>query len=260
MNSLIWLIAIFAVQAIIAGLAKKAQQKQEAERQARARSGQPGQPGQSSTTARPAASTASDDPIEVARREIEAEIASVRTDIQRDLDTARRPIDAQVAAPQQPRIVRAPVSNTVNPAVPTRPVVTVARAPQTAAKPRVLARGGAQPQQPASRPKVIARASSPKPAPATQRIAVQPSAPVREEAAAMASRARVAASIEAVRAAERKVDSAIVTKAPAAAQLGRPAVAITPASITAAMRNPARIREAFVIAEVLQGPRSMRAF
>lgn len=256
MNSLIWLIAIFVVQAIIAGLAKKAQQKQEAERQARARQGQPGQP---APATRPSAPVVSDDPIEVARREIDAQITAPRTETPRGLDAARSPIDAQVVAPHQARVVRAPASNTVNPAVPTRPAVTVARPPQGTAKPRVLARGTAEPQQAPSRPKVIARSAT-KPVATPPRVAVQRATTVREEADAMASRARVAASIEAVRAAERRVDSPIVTKAPAAAQLGRPAVSLTPASITAAMRNPARIREAFVIAEVLQGPRSMRAF
>ena len=79
-----------------------------------------------------------------------------------------------------------------------------------------------------------------------------------ENSDAMHSRERLAQSVAKVRAAEAKVVGLagveyVATKIIASSHDYR----VSPASIRSALRNPARVREAFVLAEILGKPKSM---
>jgi hypothetical protein len=100
------------------------------------------------------------------------------------------------------------------------------------------------------------------------RVVARPEAP--EEADAMASRAKVAASIARIRSIESSVSSSHV--AGLGKTVGKPIStgtqstgsgtarqdALTPAAIAQSLRNPQRIREAIIVSEVLGPPRGMR--
>lgn len=100
------------------------------------------------------------------------------------------------------------------------------------------------------------------------RVVARPEAP--EEADAMASRAKVAASIARIRSIESSVSSSHV--AGLGKTVGKPVStgtqstgsgtarqdALTPAAIAQSLRNPQRIREAIIVSEVLGPPRGMR--
>jgi hypothetical protein len=92
-----------------------------------------------------------------------------------------------------------------------------------------------------------------------------------EEADAMASRAKVAASIARIRSIESSVSSSHVTGL--GKNLGKPITAatqpavsgaatrrdaLTPAAIAQSLRNPQLIREAIIVSEVLGPPRGAR--
>jgi hypothetical protein len=91
-----------------------------------------------------------------------------------------------------------------------------------------------------------------------------------EEADAMASRAKVAASVARIRSVESSVSSSHVTglgqnlgkSITAAEPVGSGAAArrdaLTPSAIAQSLRNPQRIREAIILSEVLGTPRGMR--
>jgi hypothetical protein len=99
-------------------------------------------------------------------------------------------------------------------------------------------------------------------------VVARPEAP--EEADAMASRAKVAASIARIRSIESSVSSSHV--AGLGKTVGKPVStgtqstgsgtarqdALTPAAIAQSLRNPQRIREAIIVSEVLGPPRGMR--
>jgi hypothetical protein len=100
------------------------------------------------------------------------------------------------------------------------------------------------------------------------RVVARPEAP--EEADAMASRAKVAASIARIRSIESSVSSSHVAGlgktvgkpvSTGTQSTGRGAArqdALTPAAIAQSLRNPQRIREAIIVSEVLGPPRGMR--
>jgi hypothetical protein len=160
------------------------------------------------------------------------------------------------------------------------------QSPQPAAqsRPKVLARGAgaATPAQRSSatppkrvvarapKPPVVARGAAVKRPTASALPAVPPMVPSeREEAAALRSRARVSESVARVRAAETRVGQhAPVVSERLHADLGRAVAvagaAIRPAapvvtgvdaaSIRGVFRDPKRLREAFIVSEVLRRP------
>jgi hypothetical protein len=119
---------------------------------------------------------------------------------------------------------------------------------------------------PAARPAPVAVTP---PKVTSPRVVARPEAP--EEADAMASRAKVAASIARIRSIESSVSSSHVTGL--GKNLGKPITAatqpavsgaatrrdaLTPAAIAQSLRNPQRIREAIIVSEVLGPPRGAR--
>ncbi|MFZ9914628.1 MAG: hypothetical protein ACO3IB_04740, partial [Phycisphaerales bacterium] len=128
-----------------------------------------------------------------------------------------------------------------------RPQVAAKPASKAPKTPKVLARGGAQ------------RGSTAKPV--QTRPMAAPAHVEREEAAAMSSRQRVADSVAAVRRAESKVDRAFTGEAMRRPEvdLKRPPL-IDARAFTATLRDPIRVREAFLLGEVLGPPRSARPF
>jgi hypothetical protein len=118
---------------------------------------------------------------------------------------------------------------------------------------------------PAARPAPVAVTP---PKVTSPRVVARPEAP--EEADAMASRAKVAASIARIRSIESSVSSSHV--AGLGKTVGKPVStgtqstgsgtarqdALTPAAIAQSLRNPQRIREAIIVSEVLGPPRGMR--
>lgn len=153
--------------------------------------------------------------------------------------------------------------------------------PAAQSRPKVLARGAgaaAPAQRTAATPpkRVVARAPKP-PVVARGAVVKRPSGPIvppvvaaeREEQAALRSRARVEESIARVRAAETRVGQHAPTQsARLHADLGRAAVVagvssrpaspivagVDAASIRGIFRDPKRLREAFIVSEVLRRP------
>lgn len=234
MGTFTWIILIVVLQGVIASLAKKAQEKQGGAASTKGRAGGSPQP-TSSTPEAAAPRTAQEDPIEIARRQIDEQIRA------RSSQEAAR---AQGAAPTSGQTV---VVRRVEPAKP-RPQIGAKPVAKTPKTPKVLARGGAKP------PSVTAKPVQPRPVAAPARAE-------REESAAMSSRQRVADSVAAVRRAETKVDRAMPGEAMRRPEvdLKRP-VLINARTFTATLRDPIRVREAFLLGEVLGPPRSARPF
>ncbi|MCE2882084.1 MAG: hypothetical protein LW636_06985 [Planctomycetaceae bacterium] len=233
MGTFTWIILIVVLQGVIASLAKKAQEKQGGAASTKGRAGSSPQP-TSSTPAAAAPRAAKEDPIEIARRQIDEQIRA-----RSSKEALRAQSAAQPAA--QPVVVRRVELSKPRPQVAAKPTA----APKT---PKVLARGAAK--QPSSTAKPV----QPRPSAAPARVE-------REESAAMSSRQRVADSVAAVRRAETKVDRAMPGEGMRRPEvdLKRPQL-INTRTFTATLRDPIRVREAFLLGEVLGAPRSARPF
>jgi chorismate mutase len=143
----------------------------------------------------------------------------------------------------------------------TAPAATASRAANTKSTARAapaVARGGMTPKAPPKR--TVATATRGAVSGKTHTAAARPhqSRIDAENIDAMHSRERLAQSVAKVRAAEAKVVGLagveyVATKIIASEHDYR----VSPASIRSALRNPARVREAFVLAEILGKPKSM---
>jgi chorismate mutase len=143
----------------------------------------------------------------------------------------------------------------------TAPAATASRAANTKSTARAapaVARGGTTPKAPPKR--TVATATRGAVSGKTHTAAARPhqSRIDAENIDAMHSRERLAQSVAKVRAAEAKVVGLagveyVATKIIASEHDYR----VSPASIRSALRNPARVREAFVLAEILGKPKSM---
>ena len=143
----------------------------------------------------------------------------------------------------------------------TAPAATASRAANTKSTARAapaVARGGVTPKAPPKR--TVATATRDAVSGKTHTAMARPhqSRIDAENSDAMHSRERLAQSVAKVRAAEAKVVGLagveyVATKIIASSHDYR----VSPASIRSALRNPARVREAFVLAEILGKPKSM---
>lgn len=143
----------------------------------------------------------------------------------------------------------------------TAPAATASRAANTKSTARAapaVARGGVTPKAPPKR--TVATATRGAVSGKTHTAMARPhqSRIDAENIDAMHSRERLAQSVAKVRAAEAKVVGLagveyVATKIIASSHDYR----VSPASIRSALRNPARVREAFVLAEILGKPKSM---
>lgn len=143
----------------------------------------------------------------------------------------------------------------------TAPAATASRAANTKSTARAapaVARGGVTPKAPPKR--TVATATRGAVSGKTHTAVARPhqSRIDAENIDAMHSRERLAQSVAKVRAAEAKVVGLagveyVATKIIASSHDYR----VSPASIRSALRNPARVREAFVLAEILGKPKSM---
>lgn len=240
MNSLYWIIAIVVLQGVIGAIAKKAQEKNQAAR-----------PG-----AQPPAPATGTSAAPVPPRPPAPAGASIRASVQTPVEI-RPPLVQAPPAPPRPRVIAR--GGTAKPvaAGPARGVVRQSNQAKPA-NPRGAVtgnRGAIRAQRPPQPP-------------------VVPTAPREsEEAAAMRSRALVRESVEKVRAIEHRVAAPHVGAARnASAGAGASLVAGIRAGFGAAggqrhsaggvdanairdtFRNPKRLREAFVVAEVLRRP------
>ena len=143
----------------------------------------------------------------------------------------------------------------------TAPAATASRAANTKSATRAapaVARGSVSPKAPPKR--TVATATRGAVSGKTHTAVARPhqSRIDAENIDAMHSRERLAQSVAKVRAAEAKVVGLagveyVATKIIASSHDYR----VSPASIRSALRNPARVREAFVLAEILGKPKSM---
>lgn len=143
---------------------------------------------------------------------------------------------------------------------PASPPATVATKVTTKVTPKIKRSGSGQVGQPGG---VVPK----RPSPPTVSVGQPELREEAEETSAMASRAKVMASVARIRSVESSVSATHVAGlgkpiASGARTEGGPSTplggALTPASIVASLRNPQRIREAIVLSEVLGPPRGMR--
>jgi len=235
LNGLIWVIVIFVLQAVIAGLAKRAQQN--------AQQTPP-------SGAQPSVDELSDPTQPIRARNVPkkakapkvADASTVVVKRPTSIVTGKRSATTTTSATKVQRSATGATAKPVN-------------APPT------TARQTATPARPASVAAAPPKVTPPRPA-------VRPEAP--EETDAMASRAKVAASVARIRSVESSVSSSHVaglsknsgkpiTKAtqPAGRGSGHSS-ALTPSAIAQSLRNPQRIREAIIVSEVLGTPRGLR--
>lgn len=237
MNSLIWIIAIVVLQAVVAGIAKKADAKAKAARAASAARAAGGAPD--------AASAAGARSATVVR------------------------VRQATGAPQRA------VARPVNPAQSVRPASSAATpgasAPQPPEPPPLVTRAAGRQAAPIERVFVVdqmrtdgaAPAARP-PTPPRQALTVAiPEAELDDELAALRSRQRLAEAVDKVRALQAKVAEGlpgVSTERPTidggSHGLRRPAVDVS--ALRAAIRNPADIRKALILGEVLGAPRGVR--
>jgi hypothetical protein len=239
LNGLIWVIVIFVLQAVISGLAKRAQQNAQQKPQQMQGGAQP-TPGDLSN---PAQSVRKSNAPKKVKPPKAADASTVVVKRPTSIVTGKR--SAALGSTSAAKVQRSASEATGKP-VSTSPSV---RPPTTPARPAPAA---VNPPK-VTPPRVIARAEAP------------------EEADAMASRAKVAASIARIRSIESSVSSSHVTGL--GKNLGKPITAatqpavsgaatrrdaLTPAAIAQSLRNPQRIREAIIVSEVLGPPRGAR--
>jgi|GEM_PF-2502269 hypothetical protein len=239
LNGLIWVIVIFVLQAVISGLAKRAQQNAQQKPQQMQGGAQP-TPGDLSNPAQPVRKSNAPKKVKPPKA---ADASTVVVKRPTSIVTGKR--SAALGSTSAAKVQRSASEATGKP-VSTSPSV---RPPTTPARPAPAA---VNPPK-VTPPRVIARAEAP------------------EEADAMASRAKVAASIARIRSIESSVSSSHVTGL--GKNLGKPITAatqpavsgaatrrdaLTPAAIAQSLRNPQRIREAIIVSEVLGPPRGAR--
>jgi hypothetical protein len=239
LNGLIWVIVIFVLQAVISGLAKRAQQNAQQKPQQMQGGAEP-TPGDLSN---PAQSVRKSNAPKKVKPPKAADASTVVVKRPTSIVTGKR--SAALGSTSAAKVQRSASEATGKP-VSTSPSV---RPPTTPARPAPAA---VNPPK-VTPPRVIARAEAP------------------EEADAMASRAKVAASIARIRSIESSVSSSHVTGL--GKNLGKPITAVTqpavsgaatrrdaltPAAIAQSLRNPQRIREAIIVSEVLGPPRGAR--
>jgi hypothetical protein len=239
LNGLIWVIVIFVLQAVISGLAKRAQQNAQQKPQQMQGGAQP-TAGDLSDSAQPARKSNAPKKVKPPKA---ADASTVVVKRPTSIVTGKR--SAALGSTSAAKVQRSASEATGKP-VSTSPSV---RPPTTPARPAPAA---VNPPK-VTPPRVIARAEAP------------------EEADAMASRAKVAASIARIRSIESSVSSSHVTglgknlgkpitaaTQPAVSGAATRRVALTPAAIAQSLRNPQRIREAIIVSEVLGPPRGAR--
>jgi hypothetical protein len=239
LNGLIWVIVIFVLQAVISGLAKRAQQNAQQKPQQMQGGAQP-TPGDLSNPAQPVRKSNAPKKVKPPKA---ADASTVVVKRPTSIVTGKR--SAALGSTSAAKVQRSASEATGKP-VSTSPSV---RPPTTPARPAPAA---VNPPK-VTPPRVIARAEAP------------------EEADAMASRAKVAASSARIRSIESSVSSSHVTGL--GKNLGKPITAatqpavsgaatrrdaLTPAAIAQSLRNPQRIREAIIVSEVLGPPRGAR--
>lgn len=239
LNGLIWVIVIFVLQAVISGLAKRAQQNAQQKPQQMQGGAEP-TPGDLSNPAQPVRKSNAPKKVKPPKA---ADASTVVVKRPTSIVTGKR--SAALGSTSAAKVQRSASEATGKP-VSTSPSV---RPPTTPARPAPAA---VNPPK-VTPPRVIARAEAP------------------EEADAMASRAKVAASIARIRSIESSVSSSHVTGL--GKNLGKPITAatqpavsgaatrrdaLTPAAIAQSLRNPQRIREAIIVSEVLGPPRGAR--
>lgn len=247
LNGLIWVIVIFVLQAVISGLAKRAQQNAQQKPQQMQGGAQP-TPGDLSNPAQPVRK--SNAPKKVKPPQV-ADASTVVVKRPTSIVTGKRPpTSGSTSAAKVQRSAFEATGKPVSTSPSVRPPTTPARPAPTAVHPPKV-----------TPPRVIVRAEAP------------------EEADAMASRAKVAASIARIRSIESSVSSSHVTGLGknlgknVGDNLGKPITAatqpavsgaatrrdaLTPAAIAQSLRNPQRIREAIIVSEVLGPPRGAR--
>ena len=250
MNSIAWVIAAIVINAVIAAVAKKAQANAEAARRAKSASGALG----SDAGAGAASNTGSNTGIDA-----------------RNPPTEAMRGDGAMSAPS-----RASFPPTTPPS--SGESVTVVRTPRS---PKVIARGAAKSGATPGGKSGSTAGSKAKPGSASAvRPVARPSAPMAppdaprggDSSDAMQSRQRLADAVAKVKAAESRIaaaqtghdvrthegrKAAASTPKPAPAQ-ARPAGQLTGRDLAAAMRNPADLRKAMLIGEILGRPRAER--
>ncbi|MFZ4751643.1 MAG: hypothetical protein ACOYMM_14195 [Phycisphaerales bacterium] len=252
MNSIAWVIAAIVINAVIAAVAKKAQANAEAARRAKSASGALG----SDAGARAGSNAGSNTGIDA-----------------RNPPTEAMRGDGAMSAPS-----RASFPPTSPPS--SGESVTIVRTPRS---PKVIARGAAKSgAAPGGKPGSTAGSKAKPGSASALRPVARPSAPMAppdaprggDSSDAMQSRQRLADAVAKVKAAEsriaaaqtghdvrthegRKAAASTPKPAPAPAH-ARPAGQLTGRDLAAAMRNPADLRKAMLIGEILGRPRAER--
>lgn len=140
------------------------------------------------------------------------------------------------------------------------------RSAQQSAAPKVTNAGVARASRGKKQPKVLARGgASPKPS-GTTPSAAKASAQFGDSSVAMQSRQHLAEQVARLKAAEARVAHASGIKAHHAADRGRgikptqaPAAAVSAAELRRSLANPAALRKALILGEILGRPRADRA-
>lgn len=245
MNSIAWVIAAIVINAVIAAVAKKAQANAEAARRAKSASGALGSDA--------GAGVGSNTGIDALNPPTEAMRG-----------------DGAMSAPS-----RASFPPTTPPS--SGESVTIVRTPRS---PKVIARGaaksgaapGGKPGSTASNKAKLGSASAVRPVARPAAPVAPPDARGGDSSDAMQSRQRLADAVAKVKAAESRIaaaqtghdvrthegrKAAASTPKPVPAQ-ARPAGQLTGRDLAAAMRNPADLRKAMLIGEILGRPRAER--
>ncbi len=250
LNGLIWVVVIFVLQAVIAGLAKRAQQNAQQN---------------SPQNAQGTGSTAASSGVASKRAGKTSKPPKVAAGTSTARSTASMPItDGRDAVQARPTAVEPPMPTVTRPK-------TIITGKKSASPQTTVTRGGTAGVQ---RPGGV---KGGQPTAATPKRSSPPSVSVgraeprelveAEETRAMASRAKVMASVARIRSVESSVAATHVAglgkPSPSGPRAGAGAPspsggALTPNSIAASLRNPQRIREAIVLSEVLGPPRGMR--
>ena len=254
MTGLYWIIAIFVLQAIVAAIAKRQQEQRNMQAGGGAKPG--AKPG-----ARPGA-------VPPAPPQADAQAAQRRVVQATSTQAGVRPttVDSQGVAARPVQPARAVQARTTDPAAEARAKAQVRAQAESRMRAQAEARARAEAKaraQVEARVRAEAEARARRSREAAQRAAgrhvkpLKPQSPratpagEREESAALRSRALVQQSLERVRAAEERV-----AKALPGGDAGKPHPAAQKSvaeGIRALLRDKSRVREAFVLSEVL-GP------
>lgn len=254
MNTILWAAALIILQGVIAALAKRAQEKRKLEMQAKGQQRPPASP-QSGATAAPRAVVRPSD-AEMARAGASsagaplpppaprAQPMPVRPPMTQDVARARAQADAQYRA-------RVQAQQTAQ----ARAKMQAQAQVRAAAQAKAEAEARAQLQAKARQSAQATQRGSVKPRSDAPRSALQRAADRAggESASAMHSRDRVQESLARVKAAERKVADALPGEVGRVASVG--SVNPLAAGIRGMLRDPNRVREAFVLSEILGAPR-----